>query len=239
MIEFENTALILTARMAGGPLPGRPMLDVNGKPLIMAALENARAAKLGHVMVAAGENRIAETVRDEGGDAMVVPGLLAAEADQVAAVLKMRDPERRFQHVLILPASYATIEALALRRCLAGLMNNDVDAATLAAPLAEGEAAPSAIVAPLEGERELAYVRDFISPGKGPAFEHIPIYAWRRAALERFATLPPDPREKQGGPEGLRALFHGLRLVAVKVDTSPFSVDTPEDLEALRRLLKA
>jgi 3-deoxy-manno-octulosonate cytidylyltransferase (CMP-KDO synthetase) len=238
MIEFENTALVVTARMAGGALPGRPMLDVNGKPLIFVALANAEAAKLGHVMVAAAENRIAEAVREAGGDAMAAPGHLLAEADQVAAVLKMRDPQRRFQHVLILPASYATIEALALRRCLAGLLNKDVDAATLAAPLAEGEAAPVLVSAPLDGDRELAYIRDFSFPGKGPGFEHIPIYAWRRAALERFATLPPDGRERQGGPEALRALFHGQRMVGVKVDTAPFSVDTPDDLEALRRLLK-
>ena len=243
MIEFENTALILTARMANPLLPGRPMLDVNGNPLILAALENARAAKLGPVMVAAGENRIAEAVRAAGGDAMVVPGQLSAEADQVAAVLRMRDPQRRFEYVLILPSAYVTIEALALRRCLAGLMNRDVDVATLAAPLRDGEKGAVAILAPLEGERELAYVRDFDFPAQPlndrPAFKHIPVYAYRRATLERFAALPPDPREKQGGPEGLRALFHGLRLVAVKVDTAPFSVDTPEDLEALRRLLKA
>ena len=239
MIEFENTALILTARMAGQPLHGRPILDVNGKPLILASLENARNAKLGHVMVAAGENSIAEVVRDDGGDAMVASAQLAGETDQVAALLKLRDPQRRFEHVVILPSAFVTIEALALRRCLAGLLNRDVDAATLAAAMPEADQTSIGIVAPLEGERELAYVRDFTIPPKTSPFKHIPIYAYRRAALERFASLPPDPREKQGGPEGLRALFHGLRMVAVKVDTAPFSVDTPEDLETLRRLLKA
>jgi len=239
MIEFENTALILTARMASQPLPGRPMMDVNGRPLILASLENARDAKLGHVMVAAGENSIAEVVRDDGGDAMVVSAQLLAETDQVAALLKLRDPQHRFEHVLILPSAFATVEALALRRCLAGLLNRDVDAATLAAPMQEGDQTSIGIVAPLEGERELAYVRDFTIPPRTSPFKHIPIYAYRRAALERFASLPPDPREKQGGPEALRALFHGLRMVAVKVDTAPFSVDTPENLETLRRLLKA
>jgi len=154
MIEFENTALILTARMARQPLLGRPMMDVNGKPLILASLENARDAKLGHVMVAAGENSIAEVVRDHGGDAMVVSAQLLAETDQVAALLKLRDPQHRFEHVLILPSAFATIEALALRRCLAGLINRDVDAATLAAPMAVGDQTSIGLVAPLEGERE-------------------------------------------------------------------------------------
>ncbi len=238
MIEFDNTALVVTARMASAALPGRPMMDVNGKPLILRAWAQATASNIGHVLVAAGENRIAETVRSAGGDALVVPRLLKAEADQIAAVLALRDPARRFQYVISLPAHLLAIQPLSLRRCLAGLMNLDVEIVTMACAAKPGTAVK--VVAPLDGERELAYVRDLVQgPVAEGELELIGIYAYRRAALEKFAALPVSPREKAGAPELLRALAHDMKLVAVKVDRPAQTVDTPEDLEALRRLLKA
>ena len=240
MIEFDNTALVITARMASAALPGRPMMDVNGKPLILRAWAQATASNIGHVLVAAGENRIAETVRSAGGDALVVPRLLSAEADQIAAVLALRDTTRRFQYVISLPAHLLAIQPLSLRRCLAGLMNLDVEIVTMACAAKPGTAAAVKVVAPLGGEREVAYVRDLVQgPLAEGELEHIGIYAYRRAALEKFAALPVSAREKSGAPELWRALEHDMKLVAVKVDRPARTVDTPEDLEALRRLLKA
>ena len=240
MIEFDNTALVVTARMASASLPGRPMMDVNGKPLIVRAWAQATASNIGHVLVAAGENRIADTVRSAGGDALVVPRLLKSESDQIAAVLALRDPGRRYQYVMNLPCHLLAIQPLSLRRCLAGLMNLDVDIVTVACAAEHAMASAVKVVAPLEGEREVAYVRDLVQgPVAQGELEHIGIYAYRRAALERFATLPVAPQEKDGAPELLRALAHELKVVAVKVDRPARSVDTPEDLEALRRLLKA
>jgi len=243
MIEFENTAIVMTARMAGSVLPGRPMLDVNGKPLIVRAWHSAISSNIGHVLVAAGDNNIAEAVRSAGGEAMVAPGHLKAETDQVAAVLAMRDPQQKFKFVMCLPSHLSSIDPLSLRRCLAGLMNKDVDMATLAFPSPSPKPGTLRVLAPLEGEREVAYVRGFALVGEGetasPVFEHIAIYAYRRAALESFATFPVLAGERAGGPEMQRALDNGLKLAAVKVDTTPLSVDTPAELEALRRLLKA
>ncbi len=240
MIEFENTAIVITARMTHQGLPGRPMADINGLPMVAHTWKRAIAANIGHVLVAAAENRIAEAIRDGGGDALMSPSLLTAEADQIAAVLALRDPHRRFQYVMNLPASLPNIEPLSLRRCLAGLTNDDVDIATLAAPWKEDHPSHVKVVAPLEGEREAAYARDFTRASlQGNYWHHIGVYAYRRAALEKFAAANPSLREKAQGLEQLRALDAGLRVAVVKVDSAPLSVDMPQDLEAMRRMLKA
>jgi 3-deoxy-manno-octulosonate cytidylyltransferase (CMP-KDO synthetase) len=122
-------------------------------------------------------------------------------------------------------------------------MNKDVDVATLAFPAMAERPDSLRVLAPLEGEREVAYVRGFARASEiengASSFELVPIYAFRRAALENFSKFPILADEKAGGPEMQRALDNGLKLAAVKVDTTPLSVDTPAELEALRRLLKA
>ena len=240
MIEFENTVVVITARMACKSLPGRPMANINGQPLVVHALRAAERANIGHVLVAAAENQIIEAVRASGGDGLVSPLNAVAELDQIAAVLALRDPARRYDFVVNLPCYLPGIEALSLRRCLAGLTNADVEVATLAAPLRQDDETKVKVVAPLDGEREVAYARDFstaIQPP--PAWQHIGVYAYRRSSLEKLAALKPSAREIEQGLEQFRALDHGLRLAVVKVDTAPLSVDTPQDLEAARRILKA
>lgn len=237
MIEFDNTVLVIAASMAGPALPGKPMLDVNGKPLVVRAIEGAEAAKLGKVLVATTEYKVAEAVRASGHDALVAPGRKQAPSDMAAAVLAMRDRERQFIHVLVYSCSLAAVPGLDLSRCLAGLINKEVDFATLAA--ADGKGRVKA-VARLSAEREVAYLRDLAPLVLGEdAYAHVPVIAWRREALEKFATLAASPREQAVASEIPRALAAGLRCAAVKVDSTPLTVDTASDLETIRRLMKA
>jgi 3-deoxy-manno-octulosonate cytidylyltransferase (CMP-KDO synthetase) len=236
MIEFENTVIVITARMACKSLPGRPMANINGQPMVVHALKAAQNANIGHVLVAAAENQIAEAVRAVGGDALVSPLNSESEIDQIAAVLTMRDQARRYEFVMNVPCYLPGIEALSLRRCLAGLTNADVDVATLAAPLADDDGSQMKVLAALEGEREVAYARDFskaVQPQ--PAWQHIGVFAYRRSSLEKIAALKSPAHEKAT----LGALENGFRVAVVKVDMSPLSVDTPQHLEAARRLMKA
>jgi 3-deoxy-manno-octulosonate cytidylyltransferase (CMP-KDO synthetase) len=150
--------------------------------------------------------------------------------------LAMRDPARRYDFVMNVPCYLPGVDALSLRRCLAGLTNAEVDVATLAAPLLVDDGTRVKVLAPLDGDREVAYARDFskaVQPQ--PAWQHIGIYAYRRSSLEKIAALKPANVEN----EPARALENGFRIAVVKVDTAPLSVDTPQNLEAARRLLKA
>ena len=242
MIEFENTAVVITASMADRALPGKPMMDVNGQPLIARALAAAEAAKLGKVLVAAGDNNIADAVRRAGGIALVASPIAGAGNVAAAQILALRDEGETLRHVLVLPCSLLAIDPLDLRRCLAGLLNTDVDLATIAAYSPSPRVGQTLLAAPLEGEREVAYLRGLAAVGGEtgkPALVHIPVFAWTRAKLNTFATLRPPSLEAALRPEIERAHQSGLRCAVVKVDSEPLSVDTPQELELLRRQLKA
>ena len=246
MIQQHNTIIVIPARMVAQNLPGKPLADIHGVPMIVHVWKRAIAANIGHVLVAAAENQIADAVRMAGGDAMVTPLNLASGLDRIAAALNMRDPAKRFEYVLNLPANLPMIEALALQRCLAGLTNESVEVATLACALYQQDVSDLKIVkaiVPLNTDREVAYARDFVrkldDSFEPPFWRHIPIYAYRRTALDKLAALPPSTREVLRQLEPMRALDNDMRMAVVKVDMNPPSVDTPAELEAARRSLKA
>ena len=243
MIEFENTAVVITARMAGQPLPGRPMVDVGGKPLLLRAVEKAEEAKLGKIFVATTENIVAEAARAGGADALVSPLQLKADADMAEAILALRDKVQSFEYVLIVPCHLAMADSRPLRLCLSGLMNKGVGVATLASPVAMARTGQVLVDAPLMGERDVAYLRglkqaDAADDGN-PALLHVPIYAWSRSALASFAAHKRVPSEDVSGLELRRALAADQKCAVIKIDIAPLSVDTPQDLEALRRHWKA
>ena len=230
MIEFENTAVIITANLSGAALPGLPMVDVAGQPLVVRAADNVQRAGLGMVIVATPDHQVAEFMRKNGRDVLMSPARETSMNAMAASVLGMRDKERKFSHVMVLPCNLATIDALSLRRCLAGLTNANVDGTTLAGP-ADAQTIWR-VDALLEGEREVAWLRGLTQDATHPA--HIPVYAWHRAALEKFAASSRNPNAH----ELAHALTAGLRLAAVKVDTTPLSVDTAQNLEELRRIMR-
>lgn len=247
MIEHHNTIIVIPARMWAQELPGKPLADINGLPMVVHIWKQAVAANIGHVLVAAAENQIADAVRAVGGDAMVTPLNLASSLNRIAAALNMRDTAKRFENVLSIPAHLPLIEKLDLQRCLAGLTNEAVQVATLAANLSDQTLIDDPkivkVISALNSNREVAFARDFIrkvdDSFEPPFWQHIPIYAYRRAALDHLADMPPSTRETLRGLEQMRALDHDMRMAVVKVDAAPLAVNTPADLEAARRIMKA
>lgn len=246
MIELANTIVVIPARLASTRLPGKPLADIHGQPMIVHVWRRALAANVGQVLVAAAENDIAEAVRRQGGDAMATDPNLPSGSDRIAQALALRDPARKFQYVVNVQGDLPTIDPLAIQRCLAGLANEQVDIATIAAPIttAAERDNPNVVkaIAPLSATREVAFARDFVrdlAPEHEPPFwHHIGVYAYRRAALERFVTLPVSARERERRLEQMRALDHGMRIAVVRVDSVPLGVDAPEDLEQARLMLK-
>lgn len=246
MIENQNTIVVIPARMASTRLPGKPLADIHGLPMIVHVWKRAVEAKVGPVLVAAAENEIAELVKAHGGDAIVTDPALSSGSDRVAEALRLRDPGGKFDFVLNLQGDLPVIDPLAIQRCLAGLMNESVDIATIAALIADPAdvANPNIVkaIAPLGEDREVAFARDFvrrIGPEHEPPYwHHIGLYAYRREALERFVALPVSPREAERRLEQMRALDNGMRIVVVRVDTVPLGVDTPAELEIARQVLR-
>ncbi len=245
MIEHHNTIVIIPARMAATRLPGKPMADINGVPMIVHVWRRAVEAKIGHVLVAAAQYEIAAAVKEAGGDAIVTEPNLPSGSDRVAAALALRDSDNRFEHVVNLQGDLPTIDPLSVRRCLAGLTNPQVDISTIAAKITSKEDRdnPNVVkaIAPLH-DREVAFARDFVRvlmpEHEAPHWHHIGIYAYRREALNRFVKLAPSKRELERKLEQMRAMDNGMKIAVVAVETVPLGVDAPADLEMARRALK-
>jgi 3-deoxy-manno-octulosonate cytidylyltransferase (CMP-KDO synthetase) len=246
MIEYENTIIVIPARMASVRLPGKPMADICGLPMIVHVWKRAVEANIGKVLVAAAENEIADLIRKHGGDAISTEPGLPSGSDRIAAALKLRDIHEKFEYVVNLQGDLPTIDPLAVRRCLAGLTNASVDIATIAARIESDADLKNTnivkVIAPLSDDREVAYARDFVRETgpehEAPYWHHIGVYAYRRQALKRYVGLPVSTREARRKLEQMRALDNDMRIAVVRVDSVPLGVDAPADLEAARMFLR-
>jgi 3-deoxy-manno-octulosonate cytidylyltransferase (CMP-KDO synthetase) len=246
MIENQNTIVVIPARMASTRLPGKPLADIHGLPMIVHCWKRAIEANVGQVLVAAAEVEVADVIRAHGGDAIMTNPALASGSDRIAEALTLRDPQGRFNFVVNLQGDLPTIDALSIRRCLAGLVNDVADISTIAALIETQEdvANPNIVkaITPLSREREVAFARDFVRKAgpehEAPYWHHIGVYAYRRTVLERFVSLPVSEREADRRLEQMRALDNDMRIVVVRVDAVPLGVDAPQDLEIARRMLR-
>jgi 3-deoxy-manno-octulosonate cytidylyltransferase (CMP-KDO synthetase) len=239
-----RTLVLIPARMAATRLPGKPLLDIGGLPMIVHVLRRAEAADIGRVAVATDTPEIAAAVTANGGEAVMTRANHPSGSDRIFEAMKILDPEGKVEIVVNLQGDFPTISPGNIRDVLPPLADPAVDIATLAAEIHSEEEALNpnvvkAVGSPIGGRRlrALYFTRATAPTGDGPRYHHIGLYAYRRAALERFVALPPSPLEKQEKLEQLRALEAGMRIDVTIVDTVPRGVDTPADLETARRIL--
>jgi len=238
--------ILIPARMASTRLPGKPLADICGVPMIVHVLNRAMAAGLGPVAVACAEAEIAGVVTQAGGTAILTDPDLPSGSDRIFAALQSLDPVGQYDTIINLQGDLPTIPPDFLAAVLAPLANPGFDIATLVAPItSEAEAdAPSVVkcACAFAGNETTApalyFSRNKIPSGDGPLWHHIGIYAYRRAALARFVALPEAPLEQREKLEQLRALEAGLRIGAARVAFAPFGVDTAADLAQARRILE-
>ena len=241
-----DTLILIPARMASTRLPGKPLADIAGEPMIVHVLRRAQAAKLGPVVVATDDESIATAVEKSGGRAIMTRADHASGSDRIFEALGVVDPERRVRIVINVQGDLPTLEPSLLKAALTPLADPAVDIATLAAAILKDEERTNPNVVKVVGSQvapfrlhALYFTRATAPAGEGPLYHHIGLYAYRRAALERFVKLPPSPLELREKLEQLRALEAGMRIDAAIVDTAPLGVDTPEDLATARAILKA
>ena len=236
--------VLIPARMAATRLPGKPLLDIAGLPMIVHVLRRAEAAGIGRVAVATDTPDIAVAVMAHGGEAIMTRPDHPSGSDRIFEALCKLDPAGEADVVVNLQGDFPTIHADNIRSVLAPLDDPMVDIATLAAQIHTEEEATNPNVVKAVGSpvsagrlRALYFTRATAPWGDGPRYHHIGLYAYRRAALQRFVSLPPSPLELQEKLEQLRALEAGMRIDIGLVDTVPRGVDTPADLETARRIL--
>ncbi|MBL6932155.1 MAG: 3-deoxy-manno-octulosonate cytidylyltransferase [Rhodospirillales bacterium] len=240
-----NPLVIVPARMNSARLPGKPLADIAGVPMIVHVLRRAIEADVGPVIVACAEQEIFDAVSDAGGRAVLTRADHPSGSDRAYEALTRIDPDGRHDAIVNVQGDLPTIEALAVRAALKPLEQTDVDIATLVSEITieEEKDNPNVVKAVLsmcDGAsigRALYFSRQRVPSGDGPLYHHIGLYAFRRESLRRFVGLDPAPVEQRERLEQLRALEAGMRIDAALVDTVPLGVDTPADLERARQML--
>jgi len=240
-----NPLVVVPARMTSTRLPGKPLADINGMPMIVRVWQRAMEADVGPVVVACAEQVIFQAVSDVGGHAILTDPDHPSGSDRIYEALCAIDPGAGYDAIVNVQGDLPTIEPEAVRAALQPLADAQVDIATLVSEITEGEEKdnPNVVKAAVSFAhgatigRALYFSRQRVPSGDGPLYHHIGLYAFRRAALERFVALKPAPLEHRESLEQLRALEAGMRIDVALVDTVPLGVDTPADLERARQIL--
>ncbi len=252
----DSVLILIPARMASTRLPGKPLADIAGKPMIVHVLDRATEARLGPVFVATDSEEIAAAVIKAGGRAVMTRADHVSGSDRIFEAMKQVGASADI--IVNVQGDLPTIDPPDLRAALVPLADPAVDIATLAAEIRRAEERTDPNVVKVVGTpigpppyppphagvgwvgarlRALYFTRATAPYGDGPLYHHIGLYAYRRAALERFVGLPASTLERREKLEQLRALEAGMRIDVAIVASVPLGVDTAGDLEAARAML--
>ncbi|MBI3678133.1 MAG: 3-deoxy-manno-octulosonate cytidylyltransferase [Proteobacteria bacterium] len=237
--------VIIPARMASTRLPGKPLADISGVPMIVRVWQQAMKAAIGPVLVAAAECEIADAIARAGGHAVLTEPNLPSGSDRIFEALQKFDADGKHDVVVNLQGDLPALDPSAVKAVSEALAGTGADIATLAAEIDDAKDFDNPnVVKPVvawepggKRGRALYFTRARAPHGDGALYHHIGIYAYRREALARFVKLPPSPLEKREKLEQLRALEAGMSIVVARVEEVPLSVDTPDDLAKARVLI--
>ncbi|HVZ14761.1 MAG TPA: 3-deoxy-manno-octulosonate cytidylyltransferase [Bauldia sp.] len=244
---MSGTIVMIPARMAATRLPGKPLADIGGVPMIVHVWRRAAEAAVGRVVVATDDLAIASAVELAGGEAVMTRPDHPNGTSRIHEALTILGSQADI--VVNVQGDIPTVEAATIQGAIAPLAEREVDLATVCALITREDEKTNPNVVKVVGSpanlteedagilRVLYFTRATAPYGEGPLYHHIGLYAWRRAALERYVSLPPSPLELREKLEQLRALENGMRVDAAIVDAVPLGVDTPADLERARAML--
>jgi 3-deoxy-manno-octulosonate cytidylyltransferase (CMP-KDO synthetase) len=241
---MADVLVLIPARMASTRLPGKPLADIAGEPMIVHVMRRAAAADVGPIVVATDSEAIAACVEKAGGRALMTRADHVSGSDRIFEALATADPQGRARIIVNIQGDLPTLTPSDVTAALAPLADPAVDIGTLAAEISDPNERTNPNVVKVVGSpvapkrlRALYFTRATAPSGEGPLYHHIGLYAYRRAALARFVSLPPSPLERRERLEQLRALEAGMRIDVGIVESVPLGVDTPQDLERARKLL--
>ncbi len=235
---------LIPARLGSTRLPNKPLADICGKPMIVHVAERAAAANLGRTVVATDSDEIFAAVWAHGHEAVMTRADHESGSDRIFEALGKVDPSGDFDVIINVQGDLPTIDADAIRKALQPLQDGPADIATLGVEITVEEEKTNPNVVKIVGSplangnlRALYFTRATAPYGEGPLYHHIGLYAYRRAALERFVKLGPSVLERREKLEQLRALEDGMRIDVAIINAVPLGVDTQADLDRARILV--
>ncbi|MFL2771749.1 MAG: 3-deoxy-manno-octulosonate cytidylyltransferase [Rhodospirillaceae bacterium] len=244
-MTHKNTLVVIPARLAASRLPDKPLARIGSEPMIIHVWKKAIAADVGPVLVACGDEAIADAVREAGGTAVMTAPDLPSGSDRVWVATETFDPDHEFDHVINVQGDLPTMDPRIVNTAIDALVRGKTDIGTLVAEITDKheledrnvvkvaiDFPPGVKIAPA-----LYFSRSLIPSGEGPVYHHIGIYSYTRRALSRFVKFQPSGLEVREQLEQLRGLTNGMTISAGLVDSVPFGVDTPADLERARQIL--
>ena len=243
---MSDPVILIPARMASTRLPGKPLADICGEPMIVHVWRRAQEAGIGPVIVATDAPQVIAAIERVGGIAIMTRADHPSGSDRIHEAVEAFDPEGRHDVIVNVQGDLPTIDPEAIAASVPPLADKSVDIATLITEIKreDEKTDPNVVKAIVSGSgpnhfRALYFTRATAPTGPGPLYHHIGLYAWRRSALQRFVTLKPSPLEIRERLEQLRALEAGMRIDAALVDDVPLGVDAPHDLERARAVIAA
>jgi 3-deoxy-manno-octulosonate cytidylyltransferase (CMP-KDO synthetase) len=238
--------IVIPARYASTRLPGKPLIDIGGKPLLQWAYEGACRSKLADgVLIATDDERIKNAALTFGAEAIMTDPDLPSGTDRVFAAIQGRGDDL----IINLQGDEPFIEPSIIDQLFSTMEKEGVEMATLCCPLTEEREYrdPNTVKVALDSSgfalyfsrSPIPYLRTPNSELQTPncLYKHIGIYAFTRSFLQRFVSMPKSPLEETESLEQLRVLENGYRIKAIVTDYNGFGIDTPEDLERARKLL--
>ena len=193
-----SVLILIPARMASTRLPGKPLADIAGAPMIVHVARRAAESGLGRVVVATDTGAVAEAVAAHGFEAVMTRADHQSGSDRIHEALAALDPAGTVETVINVQGDLPTIEPGTIVASAAPLADPEVDIATLGVEIVCDEEKTNPNVVKIVGSlvspgrlRALYFTRATAPWGEGPLYHHIGLYAYRRAALERFVSLPP------------------------------------------------
>ena len=253
-MSINQTIVLIPSRLQSTRLPSKPLADICGEPMIVHVWRRAMAAEVGRVVVCTDAEEIRSAIIKAGGESVMTRADHASGSDRIFEALSRLDPDGDLETIVNLQGDLPTLEPGLVTACLSplavALKAGGPHIATIAAEIKRADERINPNIVKVVGSpvqvlgrpvpdrlRAFYFTRATAPHGDGPLYHHIGIYAYRRAALERFVSLPPSPLETREKLEQLRALEDGMRIEVALVDTVPLGVDTPHELEQARRML--
>jgi 3-deoxy-manno-octulosonate cytidylyltransferase (CMP-KDO synthetase) len=246
MITQENTAIIIPARLQASRLPNKPLLEIHGKPMIQHVWERAVLSQLGEVLVATDSVDIKNLVEGLGGNACMTSVKHTSGTDRIYEALNKFDLDQRIQFVINLQGDLPTINSEALSTVLSLIEEEGSEMGTLASVFSDkSEIKKNQVVKAFCDYKEnenstfaLDFIRKNDNYDENKLYHHIGIYSFRRETLKKFVTLSQTERENNEKLEQLRALDNDIKIKVGLIDFLPLGVDTPEDLEEIKKIIK-
>ena len=245
MINQENTAIIIPARLASTRLPNKPLLPINGKPMILHVWEQAVAAEIGEVIVATDSDQIKQVISEAGGNCELTRSNHQSGTDRIYEALENFDQDKNINFIVNLQGDLPQIN----RECLSSVVNllsdEAAEVSTLVCEMTDHDEINSKSIVKAIADidpntkigRAINFTRTPEASINGNYLHHIGLYAYTRSALEKFVHLAPSTREIDQKLEQLRALDNQMRIDIQLIDFLPLGVDTPEDLEKMQKLI--